>query len=728
MRVHDESLDQDLHRETSYPVFQGPTDTVAPALDVSVEPINASVDGQGGTIRDKPVFTIEQVIQQLNRGGAGWTPGDIDHAVPRDGDVSVLNFGFHTAESMFAEPYVYEDGGELYGRPEYFGFAPFTEAQKAAAREAMASWDDLIAPTLVESAPEVADITFANYTNRPGTQAYAYLPYDYTPDNADLIAGDIWVSANQPSNFQLDEGLYGIHTLTHESGHALGLQHPGDYNAAPGLSITYPANAEYYQDSRAYSIMSYFSAAETGARHFDFNISTTVYASTPLVHDIAAIQAIYGADMTTRTGDTTYGFNSNAGRDSYDFTKTPAPVMAIWDAGGIDTLDASGYATDQIIDLTPGSLSSIGGVTYETAPSFEQVNANRAAAGYAPVALATYNANMAVLASNPVVGRLTDNVGIAYGATIENGVGGSGSDRLIGNTAANTLTGNAGADTLEGRDGNDILDGGLGNDVLDGGLGADRMTGGAGDDRYVIDSWQDTVKELAGGGTDTVWSAISYNLSANLENLRLTGDATLGSGNASANVIEGNDAFNLLSGEAGNDTLSGFGSTDYLDGGSGADSLFGGAGDDFLIGGSGNDRLNGGAGFDILIGGSGNDVYAFDAASFEGDGLSIDFITDFSRGDLFDFSALDANAALDGDQAFSLVSHWTASGVGQVMVTAYSNVFKAIGALGGVDLGVYGWGLGGKVSVVWGDIDGDGQSDFAVLVDDNSVSTSGWLL
>jgi serralysin len=113
------------------------------------------------------------------------------------------------------------------------------------------------------------------------------------------------------------------------------------------------------------------------------------------VHDIAAIQAIYGADMTTRTGDTTYGFNSNAGRDSYDFTKTPAPVMAIWDAGGIDTLDASGYATDQIIDLTPGSLSSIGGVTYDTAPSFEQVNANRAAAGYAPVALATYNSNMA---------------------------------------------------------------------------------------------------------------------------------------------------------------------------------------------------------------------------------------------------------------------------------------------------------------------------------------------
>ena len=39
---------------------------------------------------------------------------------------------------------------------------------------------------------------------------------------------------------------------------------------------------------------------------------TIAYAATPMVHDIYAGAAIYGADMTTRTGDTTYGFHATA--------------------------------------------------------------------------------------------------------------------------------------------------------------------------------------------------------------------------------------------------------------------------------------------------------------------------------------------------------------------------------------------------------------------------------
>src|SRR5712671_1868759 len=99
--------------------------------------------------------------------------------------------------------------------------------------------------------------------------------------------------------------------------------------------------------------------------------------------------------MTTRTGDTVYGFHSTAGRAVFDFTINTNPILSIWDAGGNDTLDASGFGQNQVIDLTPGAYSSIG--------------------------------------------ALTGNVGIAYNCIIENAVGGSGNDFIIGNSAGNSL-------------------------------------------------------------------------------------------------------------------------------------------------------------------------------------------------------------------------------------------------------------------------------------------------
>ncbi|GAB5606502.1 beta strand repeat-containing protein [Sideroxyarcus sp. TK5] len=172
---------------------------------------------------------------------------------------------------------------------------------------------------------------------------------------------------------------------------------------------------------------------------------------------------------------------------------------------------------------------------------------------------------------------------------------GTASINGTGNALDNVIVGNNGNNVLSGLDGNDSLTGNSGNDTLNGGTGADAMTGGAGNDTYVVDNVGDLVTEAVNAGTDLVQSSITYTLTANVENLTLTGaDVIDGTGNTLNNIITGNAANNIL------------------DGGAGADSLYAGAGNDTLLGGAGNDILDGGVGADAMSGGLNDDTYVVD--------------------------------------------------------------------------------------------------------------------
>ncbi|HSW13532.1 MAG TPA: hypothetical protein VLI06_11880 [Solimonas sp.] len=142
-----------------------------------------------------------------------------------------------------------------------------------------------------------------------------------------------------------------------------------------------------------------------------------------------------------------------------------------------------------------------------------------------------------------------------------------------GNTLANAITGTAGSN------------------LLDGGAAADLLSGLAGDDAYIIDHAGDQAIEAAAEGYDRAFSAVTWALSANLEQLTLTGSSAIdGTGNELDNRLIGNTAANRLEGGLGNDLLNGSG---------GADILVGGEGDDQLITGAGNETLNGGLGIDL---------------------------------------------------------------------------------------------------------------------------------
>lgn len=152
-----------------------------------------------------------------------------------------------------------------------------------------------------------------------------------------------------------------------------------------------------------------------------------------------------------------------------------------------------------------------------------------------------------------------------------------------GNSLNNTLTGNALANTLNGGIGNDTLLGGAGNDTLKGEAGADRLGGGIGSDVYYVSTGDSALEDgTTSGGTDLVYSDITWSLGNYFEKLTLTGTAAInGTGNQLANTITGNTANNALNGADGNDKLIGNSGNDTLNGGLGNDSMTGGTGNDF---------------------------------------------------------------------------------------------------------------------------------------------------
>jgi serralysin len=343
----------------------------------------------------KEIFTLPQVIDQLTRANVAWT-GVNGNPMPKAG-AGTITFAF------------FNSAAEVYSS-EANQFQPLTGAQREAIRNAFALYGDLVNVNFVEGTVFNADINIGNINS---TEDY-YSAYASYPGFSQK-AGDMWFRIGAAANEQVGLGEAGFRTMMHEIGHALGMSHPGSYDAAPGVTLTYANNAEYYQDSLEYTIMSYFASSNTGAVR-------TGFAATPLAHDIVAIQSLYGVNMTTRTGDTVYGFNSTADRPAFDFAQNTSPVVAIWDAGGRDTLDFSGWSSNSRIDLNPGAFSDGGGQT--------------------------------------------SNVQIAFGAIVENATGGAGNDSITGNAVTNNLRGGDGNDTLAGAGGTDRLEGGAGGDIF----------------------------------------------------------------------------------------------------------------------------------------------------------------------------------------------------------------------------------------------------------------------
>lgn len=283
-------------------------------------------------------------------------------------------------------------------------FSQFTAQQVAAVQTILQYYSDVCGISFTLAGyTDSATILLSNYNNSDGSGGYAYYPGS-TAFGA--VEGDIHINiAGGNSTSSLPWGSYSFSTLLHEMGHALGLSHPGLYNAGPGQTITYNTHAQFTQDTHQYTVMSYFDESNTTG-------GWGSYAETLMMYDIYALQQIYGVNTSTRSSNSVYGFNSNVG-GVYDFSVNGTPALCIWDGGGTDTLDCSGFGGTQLINLNDGAFSNVGG--------------------------------------------LTANVSIALNAVIENAYGGTGNDTIIGNENNNVFRGGGGTDTMNGGAGRDSV-------------------------------------------------------------------------------------------------------------------------------------------------------------------------------------------------------------------------------------------------------------------------------
>lgn len=331
--------------------------------------------------------------------------------------------------------------------------------EKDAMRKVIATWE-AVARVNFRETTNVADIEFLRF-NQADTDAFiganpedGTLGFHDVPEaGQDFAFGGFSYEAEGWNSAGLKPGGLGYAVLLHELGHGLGLSHPhgsdfpADATAFPGV-FTDTDFGQYNLNQGIFTAMTY---NDGWPQRFQNHIATDFgLQMTPMALDIAAVQAIYGANKDYRTGNDVYVLQG---------VNAPGTGWAcIWDAGGRDTISAGVASFRAFINLNEAPL--------------EGPNAG----GY-----------ISKIAG--IIGGFT----IAHNTTIENAIGSKGADQLIGNNANNWLSGLAGDDQIYGGKGDDSISGGIGRDVL-GGQG--------GDDKFIyksIDAAGDSIRQFGEG-------------------------------------------------------------------------------------------------------------------------------------------------------------------------------------------------------------------------------------
>lgn len=559
------TTDNTAHLTTcSCPACTGATHMSSQGLASSASASAPSLNTQSaGAARLTIASSAPGYVQSLLGTNANmWN--DAGSGVPTLGTAATVSYTF--SDVSWANPY------------HYTGGAAFNAARTAAATDAMNMWSNVCNITFTQGSSADAKMSFHTYNLNAGVAGQAATSAYATGSIAQV---EVTIDTSSTGN-DFNAGGYGYTAMIHEIGHAIGLKHPGNYNAGGGGASGPYLSSFGLTDTRDVSIMSYYAGTYTSGSN----------PASPMLYDIAAVQALYGANHNYNSGNTTYSISSSSG------------IITRWDGAGTDTLSSVGYTSNVTLDLREG-------------------------ASYVTHVGSSHSWN-------------------AFGANIENATADSGNDTLYGNSLANVLTGGAGNDTLVGGAGDDTLLGGDGTDTytfVGTGEGRDVLTDSDGAGVIIIDS-----KTLTGTALNIGLGNYSLTVGTLVFNLSLDGSTLHISKNGGTTVI---DATSFTSGEYGitlgtTNTVNGTIGADKMTGTLGSDIMSGNSGNDVITGGTaGADELHGGAGNDTLTtNGNGSSLYGdadVDSLTASGNNSTLD------GGDGNDtLSAKGANSVLSG--------------------------------------------------------------------------------